>query len=140
METKKNSNRSEDALQKLHSKLNEATKNNIELARDIVYEKGKRRKPSTVQFLGREYCLLMSHFGIMNFNETEKKVNGGTILPILIPKNGFDALPDGEMFSARILGVVHFNPKPIYKNFGPSPILIAAAFSIGMIPKQQFNP
>lgn len=125
----------EEILSKLHARLFKILENNPALKRDVIFESGKRRTPRIINFLGKDYCLLFSHFGKFEFNDARKTVNGGNMLPILIPKEGFQMLPYGEMFFGRVLGVIYLNPQPIFKNLGPGICLIAGAISVAMQPE-----
>lgn len=123
---------SDSKLQRLHADSYNLIQSNPELQRDVIFEIGKNRTPSFKNFLGKNYCLLMSHYGKMNFDDDKNSADGGVMLPILIPEDAFRSLPYGQMFMGRILGVVYFNPQPIFKNLGPGPVLVAAAISVGM--------
>jgi len=122
-------------LQELHSDLYNIMKNNKEIRMDAIFESGKRRKPDIRNFLGKEYCLLMSHYGQATFNEEKSTATGGNMLPIFIPRDGFNMLPYGEMFMGRVLGVIYLNPQPIFKNLGPGFCLIVASVSVPMHPE-----
>lgn len=119
-------------LQKLHGGSYDLIQSNPELKRDIIFEMGQRRTPTIKKFLGRDYCLLMSHYGKMHFDEERHNADGGVMLPILILEDAFKALPFGQIFMGRALGVIYFNPQPVFKNLGPGFVLIAAAISIGV--------
>lgn len=124
----------EGAFKELYGDLYNILKDKPEIKRDVNFALGEQRIPTKKEFLGKDYCLLTSHFGEMQFNNELGTAGGGSVLPIFIPEDGFKMLPYDQMFMGRVLGVVYLYPKPLFKNLGPGFCLVAAAVSIAMQP------
>lgn len=128
----KNIKNYEVLMKEVHAALYNIFEKRPDLQKEASFKLGLKRTGSIKHFLGKDYCLLMSHYGKMKFDDAKGTASGGNLFPILIPLEGFKMLPYGNIFMGRVLGVTYLYPQPLFENMGPEFCLVAGAVSMGM--------